>query len=74
MEQPIFTDLEHLFLVSMGDRPIHVRYAGKSPKKYLFERVNNDFGQSKRGDKLIFVQNFHFGSDRIQGKRVVVID
>jgi hypothetical protein len=74
MEQPIFTDLEHLYLISIGNDPIHVRYVGKSKEKHLFEPVNNNFGQRKKGSKLIFASNFHFGSDKIQGKRAVVID
>jgi hypothetical protein len=72
--QSIFTDLENLILVIGMSRPINIRFIGKSKQNFWFERLRNDGAQHKGGGQMIPLQKFHFGSDKIEGKRVVVMD
>jgi hypothetical protein len=72
--QSIFTDLENLILVVGMSRPINVRFIGKSKQNYWFEKLRNDGLQHKGGGQMIPLQKFHFGSDKIEGKRVVVME
>ena len=72
--KPIFASLEPVFIVAGISDPIKARYIGKSTNGYFFEPLNANFTQKKNGSRLIRVNGFHFASDTINGKKVMVIE
>lgn len=76
MSEPIFSDLEHLYLIAALSSPIPCRHIGKSKEKHIFEPVRLDFRQRKNGSRLIFLleENFRIGNDKIKDKRLVILN
>jgi hypothetical protein len=69
-----FAPLENVLIVVRISDPVNARFVFQSENGYFFESLRKDGGQFKRGGKLIRVNAFHFGSDKIQGKRVIAIE
>ncbi|MFA5431992.1 MAG: hypothetical protein WC319_03860 [Candidatus Paceibacterota bacterium] len=70
---PIFSPLQTIVIISGINRPVTARFVGKSLRNYIFERVTVDGRRYKNGN-LINIQKFHFGSDKINGKQVIVTE
>lgn len=66
-------NIEHVFLIVGVSRPKPARFIGVSAERYLFEPLKANFGQYKRGGKLIFVRDFDISDLKIEDKKVLII-